>query len=94
MAARGSPTKEKIQNIILQVFPRAFLNGKELRICGVEDGEEVQIKITMTAAKENINGPGPVEETETVPILSSIDEKPTEEELMNVRRLIEKFHLF
>lgn len=90
MAARGSPTKEKISNLILQIFPNSFINGKELRICGIEDGEEVQIKITMTAAKENVPH---ASENEDVPILSSIDSMPTEEELENVRRLIKKFNL-
>ena len=41
-------------NKILEVFPNSFINGKEIRICGTENGEEVQIKVTLTAAKENI----------------------------------------
>ena len=41
-------------NKILEVFPNSFINGKEIRICGNENGEEVQIKVTLTAAKENI----------------------------------------
>lgn len=36
------------------MFPNSFINGKEIRICGNENGEEVQIKVTLTAAKENI----------------------------------------
>lgn len=41
-------------NKILETFPNSFINGKEIRICGTENGEEVQIKVTLTAAKENI----------------------------------------
>lgn len=41
-------------NKILEIFPNSFINGKEIRICGTENGEEVQIKVTLTAAKENI----------------------------------------
>ena len=54
MAARGQELKNQIVNKILEVFPNSFINGKEIRICGNENGEEVQIKVTLTAAKENI----------------------------------------
>lgn len=94
MAAKGSATKEKISNLILQIFPNSFINGKELRICGIEDGEEIQIKLTMTAAKENVSHESQRGDSELpAPILSSIDSMPTEEELENVRRLIDKFNL-
>lgn len=94
MAAKGSATKEKISNLILQIFPNSFINGKELRICGIEDGEEIQIKLTMTAAKENVSHESQRGDSElSAPILSSIDSMPTEEELENVRRLIDKFNL-
>lgn len=94
MAAKGSATKEKISNLILQIFPNSFINGKELRICGIEDGEEIQIKLTMTAAKENVPHESQRGGSELpAPILSSIDSMPTEEELENVHRLIDKFNL-
>ena len=54
MAARGQELKNQIVNKILEVFPNSFINGKEIRICGNENGEAVQIKVTLTAAKENI----------------------------------------
>lgn len=54
MAARGQELKNQIVNKILETFPNSFINGKEIRICGTENGEEVQIKVTLTAAKENI----------------------------------------
>lgn len=55
MAARGSVAKEELTQKILGTFPNAFLNGKEIRIPMFEGGEEVQIKVTLTAAKENID---------------------------------------
>lgn len=51
---RGQELKNQIVNKILETFPNSFINGKEIRICGTENGEEVQIKVTLTAAKENI----------------------------------------
>lgn len=61
MAARGSVAKEELTQKILCTFPNAFLNGKEIRIPMIEDGMEVQIKVTLTAAKENIDvGVSPV----------------------------------
>lgn len=60
MAAKGSQSKEIITQKILEVFAGAFVNDKEIRIPMLEDGAEVQIKVTLTAAKENIdhNGAG------------------------------------
>ena len=52
--ARGSQSKEVITQKILETFTGSFINDKEIRIPMIEDGAEVQIKITLTAAKENI----------------------------------------
>ena len=53
MAARGSKSKEQITNILLKAFgDRAFLNGKELRLNWAEDGEPLQIAITLTMKKD------------------------------------------
>lgn len=56
--ARGACAKEAIIKEVLKHFPGAFLNGKELRIPYMENGEEVQIKIGLTCAKENVIPPG------------------------------------
>lgn len=55
--ARGQELKQKITQTILETFPGSFINEKEIRICGEENGETVQIKVTLTAAKENISNP-------------------------------------
>lgn len=55
MAARGAVSKEIITKLILKMFPESFSpDGKELRIPVMENGEEIQIKIALTAAKTNI----------------------------------------
>jgi hypothetical protein len=54
--ARGAEAKTKIQKQILETFPGSFLynDGKEIRIPTPEGGEMVQIKVTLTCAKENV----------------------------------------
>ena len=54
--ARGAEAKSKIQKQILEAFPGSFLynDGKEIRIPTPEGAEIVQIKVTLTCAKENV----------------------------------------
>lgn len=54
--ARGAIAKQEVQKKILEAFPGAFLynDGKEIRIPCQEAGETVQIKVTLTCAKENV----------------------------------------
>ena len=54
--AKGAESKTKIQKQILEAFPGSFLynDGKEIRIPMIEGGEQVQIKIALTCAKENV----------------------------------------
>lgn len=58
MASRGSVAKENIKNKILEVFEGSFLydGGKEIRIPVMEGAEAIQIKVTLTAAKTNVEG--------------------------------------
>lgn len=108
--ARGSASKDKITKKILEIFEGSFVynGGKEIRIPMMEDGELVQIKITQTAAKTNVEPeddnvmPGTEKkesENITVPIRgqrassSIIDSGPTEEEKQNVKTLLEKLGL-
>ena len=46
MAAKGSISKEIIVQKILDTFDGAFKFDKEIRIPMIEDGAEVQIKVT------------------------------------------------
>lgn len=54
--AKGQQFKKEIQEKILQLFPGSFLHNdaKEIRICGTEAGELLQIKCVLTCAKENV----------------------------------------
>lgn len=101
--ARGQKSKIDIQNKLLEVFPGSFLynDGKEIRICCNEDGEEIQVKVTLTAAKENVYSgqdtavPGAAAELNfenNQPIEEKITQ-PTQEEKDNVKKLMETFGL-
>ena len=54
--ARGGVSKALIFKKIIDTFEGAFPynDGKEIRIPMQEEGEEIQIKVTLTAAKENV----------------------------------------
>lgn len=58
MAAKGSILKQEVASKILAAFPGSFLynDGKEIRINGVEDGQKLQIKVTLTCAKVAVEG--------------------------------------
>ena len=52
---KGTKSKEQIVDILLKAFgDRAFLNGKELRLNWAEDGEPLQIAISLTMKKDFI----------------------------------------
>ena len=54
MAARGAESKAKIIEKILATFENSFQYDKEVRIPMYENGELIQIKLTLTAAKTNV----------------------------------------
>ena len=58
MASRGSILKKEVTEKILAAFPGSFLynDGKEIRINGTEEGQLLQIKVTLTAAKVAVEG--------------------------------------
>ena len=69
---RGNEAKQRIFAKLLEVFPGSFMqDDKILRIVEQENGETVEIKVTLTAAKDIIgagvssnrpSGPTAVEE--------------------------------
>ena len=73
MALKGAIAKEEITKKILEVFPTAFRYDKEIRIPWIEDGEPVQIKVALTAAKVMVDAggdtvmPGETKETAAAP---------------------------
>lgn len=52
MAAKGAIAKEQITKKILETFPNSFIYDKLIRIPFNEDGNQVEIKVTLTAAKD------------------------------------------
>ena len=106
MAARGSVAKEEITNKILAEFPGSFKFDKEIRVPVMENGELVQIKITLTAAKVNVENGGDTATpgadlikgmTQTVEgqvaDSTTMSIEPTPEEKENVRILLSKLNL-
>lgn len=58
--ARGAAAKEIVFKKILETFEGSFMynGGKECRIPIDENGIPIQIKITLTAAKDNVSADG------------------------------------
>jgi hypothetical protein len=96
--AKGSLAKEEITKKILNDFEGSFINEKEIRIPWEENGEQVQIKITLTCAKVNIENPGSnnafdIAGTQTsAPATGEIPDL-TQEEKNKINNLIEKLGL-
>ena len=107
MAARGSLSKETIKNKILEVFPGSFLynSGKEIRIPMNEEGELIQIKCTLTAAKTNVEcgedtaipgakvGSVGVDSGSAAPASEPFMNQPSEEEKEKVEELLKSLGL-
>jgi len=101
--ARGAETKSIISKKILETFSGAFLynDGKEIRIPMKENGEDIQIKVTLTAAKENVNcgddnllpGENNIEDTNVNINNENISTEPSQEELNNVNNLLKALGL-
>ena len=96
MAARGAWSKEQVWNKILETFPGSFVNEKEIRIPMIENGDRIEIKVTLTAAKTNVGGNAVNEATQgTEATVSAPTEvlPPSEEEKAQVNNLLAKLGL-
>lgn len=96
MAAKGTESKSIIFNKLKEIYPNSFWEdeNKILRIPMNEGGNPIEIKVTLTAAK-NILGSGAVESafpTASEPIVESPVEM-TEEEKENVATLLASLNL-
>jgi hypothetical protein len=96
--ARGAKSKEIITQKILEAFSGSFAYEKEIRIPIQEDGETIQIKCVLTAAKTNVNNGADdaipaVTESVSVPQVSQSVE-PSAEEKQTVEELCAKLGLF
>jgi hypothetical protein len=102
MAIKGATSKNIIAKKILETFEGAFQYDKEIRIPIIEDGETIQIKVTLTAAKTNVAAggdtalPGATPSTEPVSArgkradITVLDE-PTEEEKQAIKDFLNQF---
>ena len=91
--ARGSIAKTNIGNAILQVFPGSFIDSdkKTIRIPTTCEGETIEIKLSLVAAKDIVGG-------STSSVVTTEQAQPqnremTAEEVQEVRALIERLHL-
>ena len=99
MAAKGTESKNIVFAKLQEVFPESFWEdqGKILRVPLDENGTRIEIKVTLTAAKNNLKGDAVESAFETIPssIAKNIESipknsvlEPTEEEKENVAKLI------
>ena len=100
MAAKGAIAKEEVLQKILEAFPGSFKYDKEIRVPMVENGEPLQIKITLTAAKNMVGEgadvalPGETSNSFTAsPAPAQLKQnativEPTEEEKERVKNLV------
>ena len=107
MAIKGAVAKQEVANKILETFANSFQYDKEIRIPMYEDGNLIQIKCVLTAAKVAVSPDGemaipgavntPVEksawETETVITPAATAPRDiSEEEKQNIESLLRKLN--
>jgi hypothetical protein len=90
---RGSLSKTLIGTAILQVFPNSFVepDGKTIRIPTTCEGQLIEVKIQMTAAKDVIGGQPSFE-----PVVKSANPQNTamtDAEIAEVKELIARLGL-
>lgn len=95
--AKGSIAKEAIFKKMLEVFPNSFMaDAKTLRIPWEENGETIEIKVALTAAKDilgnsvdmNWEDGGGVEKASAAAPKVPVSSEPTAEEKANVEKLM------
>ena len=93
--ARGQESKEKVKQVLEQVFPAMFSpDGKELRIPVIENGEIVEIKVALTCAKENVGFVGGVTQAVAKVDPCTVEQLTvTEEEKEEIKSLMERLGL-
>lgn len=95
--AKGSIAKEAIFKKMLEVFPNSFMaDAKTLRIPWEENGETIEIKVALTAAKDilgssvdmNWEDGGGAEKAPAATSKAPVSSEPTAEEKANVEKLM------
>ena len=92
--ARGAEAKATVWNKVLETFDGAFEYGKEIRIPMEDNGERVEIKVTLACAKENVGG-GEADsvELQSTPVEPKTTAAPTPEEKENIAKLMDRLGL-
>lgn len=92
--AKGSLSKTLIGTAILQVFPGSFIDSdqKTIRIPTSVEGEPLEIKITMTCAKDIVGGGQASSETVTKQAVPQNTEM-TDDEIKEVQELVKRLGL-
>lgn len=100
MAARGSIAKETITKKILETFPNSFIYDKLIRIPIEENGETVEVKVTLTAAKDVVgDNVAIVDFSDNAPAATppveqkKVDVTYTKEEEQNLAELLKALNL-
>ena len=86
--AKGAQAKADISRIILETFQGSFINDKEIRIPMMEDGSPIQIKVTLTAAKDLIINGAETPAEDALAIEAPKSAVVSEEEKKNVSKLL------
>lgn len=86
--AKGAQAKAEITETILKTFPNSFINEKEIRVPMIEDGAEIQIKITLTAAKDLVVNGNEISKEDAVAVEAPKSAIVSEEEKKNVSKLL------
>lgn len=96
--ARGTVSKTKVTNEILKMFKGSFESNKKIYIPMVENGENLQIAISLTCPKGlvdsstttmNFGNGHNFDDDDVVPAKTEI----TEDEIKNIENLMEKLGL-
>ena len=94
--ARGAEAKKVITEKLFEVFDGAFLynNNKEIRVPMVDNGENVEIKITLVCAKDNVgDGDAAVALSENETSSEAPISAPSADELQAVQNIMQKLNL-
>ena len=92
---RGSIAKTLIGTAILQVFPGSFIDsdGKTIRIPTTCEGEPIEVKISMTAAKDIVGSGGQASSVTATKQAVPQNTEMTDEEIAEVRDLVKRLGL-
>ena len=103
MAAKGAILKGEVAEKIIAAFPGSFLynDGKEIRINWTENGEPLQIKVTLTCAKVAVesdrlefnDSPAVAATTSNTTTTEKIPQEPSQEEKERLATLLQNLGL-